>query len=80
MNNSYICFVIGTNSNTSFGFQLNFKVMFGLFKKKSEKENLQAQYERLMKEAFSLSRTNRKLSDDKVFEADRVMQRLQQLN
>ncbi len=76
----YLCLVNGRNSYMNFGFQLNFKVMFGLFKKKSEKENLQAQYERLMKEAFSLSRTNRKLSDDKVFEADKVMQRLQQLN
>ena len=54
--------------------------MFGLFKKKSEKEKLQAQYEKLMKEAFNLSTTNRKLSDNKVYEADTVMQRLQQLN
>ena len=54
--------------------------MFGLFRKKSEKENLQAQYERLMKEAFNLSTTNRKLSDEKVYEADAVMKRLEQLN
>ena len=76
----YLCSINGTRFKYEFWFPAKFKVMFGLFKKKSEKENLQAQYERLMKEAFSLSRTNRKLSDDKVFEADKVMQRLQQLN
>ncbi len=75
-----MCFTEGSSNRRFDGFLVKFEVMFGLFKKKSEKENLQAQYERLMKEAFSLSSTNRKLSDDKVYEADRVMQRLQQLN
>ncbi|MBP1840617.1 Lacal_2735 family protein [Formosa algae] len=54
--------------------------MFGLFKKKSEKEKLQAQYEKLLKEAHSLSTTNRKLSDDKVFEADEIMKKIEKLN
>jgi len=36
--------------------------MFGLFKKKSEKEKLQEQYTKLLQEAHRLSTTNRKLS------------------
>ena len=54
--------------------------MFGLFKKKTEKEKLQAQYEKLMKEAHSLSTSNRKLSDEKVYEAEEVMQQLEKMN
>ncbi|WP_299779093.1 Lacal_2735 family protein [uncultured Formosa sp.] len=53
--------------------------MFGLFKKKSEKEKLQTQYEKLLKEAHSLSTTNRKLSDQKVFEADQIMKQIEKL-
>ena len=53
--------------------------MFSLFKKKSEKEKLQEKYEKLMKEAHSLSTSNRKLSDDKVYEADEVMKQLEKL-
>ena len=54
--------------------------MFGLFKKKSEKEKLQAQYAKLLKEAHNLSTTNRKLSDLKVFEAEEVMKQLEKLD
>ena len=54
--------------------------MLGLFKKKSEKEKLQAQYEKLLKEAHSLSTTNRKMSDQKVFEAEEVMKKLEKLS
>jgi hypothetical protein len=53
--------------------------MFGLFKKKSEKEKLQEQYEKLMKEAHSLSTSNRKLSDDKIYEAEEVMKQLERM-
>lgn len=53
--------------------------MFGLFKKKSEKEKLQSQYEALLKEAYSLSTTNRKLSDQKTAEADQVLKKMEQL-
>jgi len=53
--------------------------MFGLFKKKSEKEKLQEQYQKLMQEAHALSTTNRKLSDQKVFEAEEVMKKLDSL-
>lgn len=53
--------------------------MFGLFKKKSEKEKLQEQYAKLSKEAYNLSTTNRKLSDQKTFEAEEVMKQLEKL-
>lgn len=54
--------------------------MFGLFKKKSEKEKLRVLYEKLLKESYTLSTTNRKLSDQKAFEADEVMKQLEKLN
>ena len=53
--------------------------MFGLFKKKSEKEKLYEQYQKLTKEAHSLSSTNRKLSDEKVFEAEEIMKKIEKL-
>ena len=53
--------------------------MFGLFKKKSEKDLLYAAYKKLTKEAHSLSTTNRKLSDQKVYEAEEVMKKLESL-
>lgn len=60
---------------------LHFKLtrMFGLFKKKSEKEKLYEQYQKLTKEAHSLSSTNRKLSDEKVFEAEEIMKKIEKL-
>lgn len=54
--------------------------MFGLFKKKSEKEKLQEQYAKLLKEAHTLSTTNRKMSDQKTFEAEGVMKLIEKLN
>ena len=54
--------------------------MFGLFKKKSEKDKLYEQYKKLMKEAHSLSTTNRKLSDQKTYEAEEIMKKLEVLN
>ena len=53
--------------------------MIGLFKKKSEKEKLQDQYAKLMAEAHKLSTTNRKLSDEKVAEAEEVMKQIDAL-
>ncbi len=55
-------------------------MMFGLFKKKSEKEKLQAHYEKLLQEAYSLSATNRKMSDKKTYEAEEVMKQLEKLS
>lgn len=54
--------------------------MFGLFKKKSEKNKLYEQYQKLTKEAHSLSSINRKLSDQKVYEAEEIMKKLEKLN
>lgn len=53
--------------------------MFGLFKKKSEKEKLQAKFERLLQEAHSLSTSNRKQSDQKIYEAEVVMKKIERL-
>lgn len=54
--------------------------MFGLFKKKTEKEKLQEHYAKLLKEAHTLSTSNRKLSDQRAFEAEEVMKKIEQLN
>jgi len=54
--------------------------MFGLFKKQSEKEKLQVQYEKLLKESYNLSTSNRKLSDQKVYEAEQVMNKIEKLS
>ncbi len=51
--------------------------MFGLFKKKSEKENLQKLYAKLLADAHKLSTSNRKLSDQKVYEAEEIMKRIE---
>jgi len=53
--------------------------MFGLFKKKSEKDKLYEQYQKLTKEAHALSTINRKLSDQKTYEAEEVMKKLEML-
>ena len=49
------------------------------FKKKSEKEKLRARYEKLMKQSFQLSTINRRLSDEKVMEAEEVMKQLEKM-
>ncbi len=54
--------------------------MFSLFKRKSEKEKLQERYQKLMKEAFELSKTNRSKSDAKVAEADEIMKKIEAFN
>jgi len=54
--------------------------MFGLFKKKkTEVELLEEQYEKLQKEAYELSRSNRKLSDQKQAEAQEVLKKIELL-
>ena len=49
--------------------------MFKFFKKDPTK-GLQKQYDKLMEESFRLSRTNRKLADQKHAEAETVMGKL----
>jgi hypothetical protein len=53
--------------------------MFGIFKKKSEVEQLQLTYEKLMKEAYELSHSNRAKSDSKYAEAEDISRRIQAL-
>lgn len=50
--------------------------MFGLFKKKTEVEKLQAEHQRLLAEAHRLSSQDRKASDLKMAEAERVMDKI----
>lgn len=53
--------------------------MFGFFKKKSPIEKLQAEYETVLKEAFNLSKTNRKASDAKQADAEEILQKIKAL-
>ena len=51
--------------------------MFGLFKKKSEIDKLEDKYRKLLKEAYNLSTTNRRLSDSKTAEAHEVLKQIE---
>lgn len=54
--------------------------MFGFFKKKGELEKLQAQYQKLMTEAYELSKINRTESDNKYAEADEIQKKIESLS
>jgi len=54
--------------------------MFGLFKKKTPLEKLQAEYETKMKEAFELSKSDRQASDRMYGEANEIMERIDAIN
>jgi hypothetical protein len=53
--------------------------MFGLFKKKSTLDKLQDKYQKLLKEAYNLSTSNRKLSDGKTAEAHEILKQIENL-
>lgn len=53
--------------------------MFGLFKKKTQEEKLQEQYQKLLKESFELSKSNRAASDKKQVEAQAVLDQIEAL-
>jgi hypothetical protein len=53
--------------------------MFGLFKKKTEKEKLQEQYAKLMEEAHKLSHVDRRKADAKMAEAEEVAKKIDAL-
>jgi len=53
--------------------------MFELFKKKTEREKLNNQYNKLMKEAFELSKINRTASDQKYAQADAIQKKMDSL-
>lgn len=50
--------------------------MFGLFKKKSEKDKLMAQYKDLKKKAFDQSKVNRRESDKLEYEAQEILNKI----
>jgi len=54
--------------------------MFGLFKKKSEFDRLQEQYEKLMKRWYKVSAVNRSESDAIYAEAEEILNRMDALN
>lgn len=48
--------------------------MFNLFKKKKTRlDKLNEKFEKLLQEAFMLSKTNRKKSDEKLIKAERML-------
>ena len=51
--------------------------MFGIFRKKTKIEKLQLKYTSVMNEAYNLSKTNRKQSDEKYFEADQIFRKIE---
>jgi hypothetical protein len=51
--------------------------MFGLFKKTSELDKLQKQYEKLMADWHKLSTTNRSESDKKYAEAQKIISQIE---
>ncbi|GAB5539114.1 MAG: hypothetical protein Salg2KO_12170 [Salibacteraceae bacterium] len=53
------------------------EIMFGLFKKTSEKEKLQKKYKALMTEAHALSQCDRTAGDKKYKEADDLLKKLE---
>jgi|TARA_B110000914_G_scaffold34936_1_gene27832 hypothetical protein len=56
--------------------ELKIKVMFGLFKKKTEKEKLEAQYDAMIEKSYQLSHTNRTESDKLAGEAQELLLRI----
>lgn len=53
--------------------------MFNFFKKKSKLNFLNEKYQKLQKEAYKLSRINRKQSDEKQAEAEEVLKEIEAL-
>jgi hypothetical protein len=53
--------------------------MFGLFKKKSQTEKLQAEYKKLLSEAHKLSQVNRSAGDAKYAEAQDILNKIEAL-
>tara|TARA_B100001939_G_scaffold345230_1_gene361315 strand:+ start:3564 stop:3731 length:168 start_codon:yes stop_codon:yes gene_type:complete len=53
--------------------------MFGLFKKKTEREKLEAQYDVLIKKSYELSHSNRAESDRVQAEAQEILKKLDAL-
>lgn len=69
-----------TNKSPLLVFFEKLLIMFGLFKKKSEVERLNEKYQKLMNEAFELSKVDRKASDEKTAEANEILKKIDELN
>ena len=54
--------------------------MFNLFRKKSQKERLQDLYSKKLKEAYTLSHTNRTESDRLMAEAEEIAKKIENLD
>lgn len=54
--------------------------MFGFGGKKSKLQKLQKKHEKLMKQAFELSKTDRKASDEKYAEAEEIIKKIEDLS
>lgn len=57
-----------------------FKFLSQLFTKKSPVDRLYQAHEKLLKEAYTLSTSNRKASDEKYLEAAEVMKKIEALS
>lgn len=53
--------------------------MFGLFKRKTEKEILESKYKKCLEEAYALSKSNRSASDAKTAEANKILEEIEKL-
>lgn len=53
--------------------------MFGLFKKKTEKEKLQEAYVKILSDAHKISHTNRTASDKLMAEAEEIAKKIERL-
>lgn len=53
--------------------------MFGLFKKKTPEDILREKYQKLTQEAFKLSTSDRKASDQKAVQANEVLKQIEAL-
>jgi hypothetical protein len=53
--------------------------MFGLFKKKTEKEKLQELYKNMLSEAHKLSHSNRTAADKLLAEAEEIAKKIDKL-
>lgn len=56
------------------------KAMFGVFKRKTEKERLEKKFKKLMQEWHDLSSVNRSASDKKYAEAQKIATYLNDMN
>ena len=54
--------------------------MFKIFKKKSEVEVLDQLHKKTLKQAFTLSKSNRSAGDQKYAEADAILKKIEALN